>query len=817
MQTKARLVIIGAGIVGCSTAYHLAKRGWRDIVVLDQGPLPHTGGSTSHAPGGLSLISGSRFLTELARYSVPLYASLAVEGLAGAAQVGGLEVAKSPERWAELKRRAGWGKSFGVECHLLTPAECGAKAPLLDPSSLLGGLFTPGAGIGRPVTACQAMTREAESLGAVRFQGGTTVVGLTLEGGRIREVVTDRGRIETEAVLLAAGIWGPILGRMAGITVPLQPMEHLYATVGPVPELAALGTDIAMPIVRVHDNGAYCRMHGAEFGIGNYDHAPLSVDPEDIVSHRVSREPTKRAFTPEHFSRTHRAVEALFPAIQGKPVTHSFNGMFSFTPDGMPVLGPHRDVGNLWLGEAVWVTHGGGVGRLLADWMTDGHPGMDVREADVNRFTAHALTRAYIRTRGRESYRNTHAVIHPAEPMALPRDLRRTAFHARVAERGGVFVEAGGWERAAWCEANAALAETASVPARAGWEARHWSPIQGAEHLATRRAAGLYDVSPLTKTLVAGPGALALLQEVCTNDMDVPVGQVAYTLSCEENGGIRSDMTVVRLAPDRFRIMGSAASGPRDQAWLRAHAERLRSDAAISDETSALCGLGLWGPAARDILARATASDVSNEAIPYYTARQIEVGVVPALALRISYVGEHGYEIYTPTEYGLRLWDALWDAGQEHGLIAGGTGAMDSLRVEKGYRRLGADIHADADPFAAGLGFAVDLTKPSFIGRPVLAERLITPAGRKLACLTLDDPAAVVLGREPILAGDRTVGYVTSSNTGYSVGRHIAFGYLPDQFAVPGQSLAVEYFGQRFAARVVAEPLFDTGGARLEG
>ena len=464
----ARLVIIGAGIVGCSVAYHLARRGWRDIVVLDQGPLPHTGGSTSHAPGGLSLISGSRFLTELAKYGVPLYADLAVDGVAGAAIVGGLEVAKSDERWAELKRRAGWGRSFGVECHLLGPSECRERAPLLDPSTIRGGLFSPGAGIGRPVVACEAMARDAQGLGAARFQGGTAVTGFEREGGRIRAVLTDRGRIATDAVLLAAGIWGPLLGRMAGITVPLQPMEHLYATVGPVPELAALGTDIGMPIVRVHDNGAYCRMHGAEFGIGTYDHEPLSVEPEDIASHRLSREPTKLAFTPQHFAGTHRAIEALFPAIRGKPIVKSFNGMFSFTPDGMPILGPHPELPNLWLGEAVWVTHGGGVGRLLADWMSDGHPGLDVREADVGRFAAHALTRSYIRTRGRESYRNTHAIIHPAEPMARPRDLRRTPFHARVAEQGGVFVEAYGWERAAWCEANGAPLDTIRPARSAG-------------------------------------------------------------------------------------------------------------------------------------------------------------------------------------------------------------------------------------------------------------------------------------------------------------------------------------------------------------
>lgn len=817
MRDHARLVIIGAGIAGCSAAYHLAQLGWRDLVVLDQGPLFHTGGSTSHAPGGLSLISSSRLLTEFAQYSLPLYARLEVDGRPGANLIGGLEVARSAARWNELKRRAGWGKSYGVDCHLLTPAECRTLVPVLDEAAIVGGLFSPGAGLGAPVVVAEAMARAALAQGAASFHGGTAVTALEVDGGRVRAVVTDQGRIATEAVLVCAGIWGPRVGRLAGVTVPLMPMEHQYVKIGPIPELAAFGREVAMPIVRVHDHLMYCRMHGDLFGIGNYNHVPLPVEPAALRARSAAdAEPSRNPFTPEHFAGPFERLAEVFPMVRGRPVVDAFNGMFSFTPDGMPLLGPHPDVDGLWLAEAVWITHGGGVGRAIAEWMTYGVAGLDMREADISRFHRHALTPGYIRARGAESYKNTHLIIHPSEPMARPRDLRRTPFYERYAAQQAVFIELGGFERAAWCDANAGIEEP-DVPARTGWAAQYWSPVQAAEHLRTRAAAALFDMSPFTKLDVVGPDALALVQWVFTNQMDVPVGQVVYTLMLDFHGGMRSDMTVVRLAADRFRVLSGAGAGPRDLAWLRRQARARGCDVRIEEVTSAYGALGLWGPKARAILSAVTEADVSNAAFPYYTAREIVIGVAHCLALRVSYVGELGWEIYVPADLGLHVWDTLWAAGRPLGLIAAGAATMDSLRIEKGYRRLGFDLDANHNPFEAGMGHVVRLKKGAFIGRDALLQIREQGVARQLTCLTLDRPGDVVLGREPVLDDGRAVGFVTSANTGYSVGKHIAYAYLPIALAQPGRKLAIEYFGEALPATVAAEPLFDPAGERVRG
>jgi glycine cleavage system aminomethyltransferase T/glycine/D-amino acid oxidase-like deaminating enzyme len=824
LPSQARLVIIGAGIAGCSAAYHLAQLGWRDIVVVDQGPLFHTGGSTSHAPGGLSLISASRLLTDYARYGLPLYASLESGGQRGATLIGGLEVARSAERWQELKRRAGWGKSYAVEAHLLTPAECAGLVPLLNRNAVVGGLFSPGAGIGAPVVIAEALARGATAQGAASFHGHTPVTGIEVADQRVRavSVQTEAGpaRIEAEAVLLCAGIWGPLLGQMAGIVVPLMPMEHQYVRVGPVPELAAYDREIALPIVRIHDHLMYGRMHGDQWGMGNYNHVPLPVAPGDIRPYSASDpDPSQNAFTPEHFDEPFRRLAEVFPFVAGKPITASFNGMFAFTPDGMPLLGPHPDVHGLWLAEAIWITHAGGAGRAIAEWMAHGAPSLDAREADISRFHRHALTPSYIRVRGEEAYKNTHLIIHPAEPMKRPRGLRHSPLHARYAEQQGHFVEMGGWERAAWCEANAALPEP-DLPARAGWAAQYWSPIQAQEHLQVRAAAGLFDMSTFSKIGVEGPGALDLVQWVFTNNLDVPVGRVVYTLMLDVNGGIRSDMTVVRLAPDRFRVLSGAGAGPRDLAWLRRQAAARPGDFRITEVTSAYAAVGLWGPRSREILRAAlgetTDGELSNEGFPYYTARALTIGAAPCFAMRVSYVGELGWEIYAPTEYALHVWDGLWEAGRPLGLIAAGTGAMDSLRIEKGYRRLGFDMDGEATPREAGLEGLVRWKKGGFVGREALLARNERPLERRLACLTLDRPGDVVLGREPILDDGRVVGYVASANTGYSVSGHIAYAYLPAALAQPGQRLAVEYFGKHLPATVAAEPLFDPTGSRLK-
>ncbi len=815
MQSHARLVIIGAGIAGCSAAYHLAQRGWRDIVVVDRGPLFHTGGSTSHAPGGLSLISASRMLTQFAQYGLPLYAQLAVDGRRGAKLVGGLEVARSGARWDELKRRSGWGQSYGVDCHLLSPRECRALVPMLDDAKIEGGLFSPGAGIGAPVVAAEAMARAAMAAGAAAFHGHTTVTGFEITGRRVRAVLTDQGRIETEYVLLCAGIWGPLIGRLAGLTVPLMPMEHQYVKVGPIPELAALKEEVALPIVRVHDHLMYCRMHGDLFGMGNYNHAPLPVEPAALRAPQDAHgEPSKNPFTPEHFAEPHAQIAEVFPMVRGKPIVDAFNGMFSFVSDGMPILGPHPDLDGFWLAEAVWITHGGGVGRAIADWLTDGVPSVDVREADVSRFHKHALTPGYIRARGQEAYKNTHLIIHPSEPMARPRNLRRTPFYERYAAQQAAFIEFGGFERAAWCDANIGIEEP-DVPARTGWAARYWSPVQAAEHLRTRAAAGLFDMSTFTKLDVTGPDALALMQWVFTNQMDVAPGKVVYTLMLDVNGGLRSDMTVVRLADQHFHVLSGAGAGPRDLAWLRRQAAAKGFQVQITDLTSLSGALGLWGPKAREILAQATDADLSNAAFPYYTARELVIGLAPCLALRVSYVGELGWEIYMPADFGLHVWDQLWEAGRPLGLIAAGTGAMDSLRIERGFRRLGFDLDANYNPFEAGLAHLLRFKKGDFVGRDALLKLKDQPLTRQLTCLTLDRAGDIVLGREPIFADGQVAGFVASANTGYSVSRHIAYAYLPPALAQPGHKLEIEYFGERLPATVVAEPVFDPDGKRV--
>jgi heterotetrameric sarcosine oxidase gamma subunit len=815
MQPKARLVIIGAGIAGCSAAYHLAQLGWRDMVVVEAGPLFHTGGSTSHAPGGLTLITGSRMMTEFAKYGLPLYASLEVDGRKGANLLGSVELARSPERWAELKRRLGWGRAFGVECHLLTPAECQQLIPVMDEKTVIGGLFTHGAGIGAPVVAAEAMARAAMASGAAAFHGHTAVTGIERDGRRVKAVITHNGRIEAEMVLLCAGIWGPLIGKMVGITVPLMPMEHQYVKVGPIPELAATGQEISMPIVRVHDHLMYCRQFGPLFGIGNYNHPPLPVAPEHIRPRRGPHdEPSRNPFTPEHFAAPFEQVAEVFPMVRGQPIVEAFNGMFSFTPDGNPLLGPHPEVEGLWLAEAVWITHAGGVGRALAEWMTHGAPSLDVREADISRFHRHALTPRYIRVRGDESYRNVHTIPHPAEPMAQPRDLRRTPFYDRYAAQRAVFIEMGGWERAAWCESNAGLEEP-DVPARDGWAARYWSPTQAVEHLRTRKAAALFDMSTFTKIEVEGPEALALMQWVFTNNMEVPVNKVVYTLMLDFNGGMRSDMTVARLGADRFRILSGAANGPRDLAWLRRQAAARGFDARLTDVSSAYGAIGLWGPKARTILSAVTEDDISNGAFPYYTAREIVAGSAPCYAMRVSYVGELGWEIYAPVEFAVHVWDALWEAGRAHGLIAAGSAALDSLRIEKGYRRLGFDMDANWTPLEAGMGGLLRWKK-DFVGRAALEPLKDRPPAHRLTCLTLDRPGEVVMGREPIYENGNVVGQVSSANTGYSLGRHIAYAYLPAKYTTPGQKLHIEYFGERLPATVAAEPLFDPDGARVK-
>lgn len=829
MQSHARTVIVGAGIAGCAMAYHLAALGRRDIVVVDQGPLFHTGGSTSHAPGGLGDIAGAPMMFRFGRDSIDLYAGLATADGPAAVLVGGVETAQTPERWAELKRRAGWARSWGAEATLLSPGECRDAHPLIDPKALLGGLFIPRNGVAWPVRAAQAMAAgaaDAADAAAVVFHGETRVIGILVRNGRVCAVITDKGQVEAEEVVLCAGIWGPRIGRMAGVDIPLQPMQHQYAVFEPIAELAGRRDEVSLPILRARDQDVYVRTHFDRLGVGNYDHVPRPVDPEALEDWSPDNaEPSRLPFIEADFENARRAIAAQLPCLDGLALSDRFNGMFSFTPDGMPLLGEAAAVKGFWVAEALWISHAGGAAKALAEWMASGSPPYDLRTADLNRFPGYARRRGHLRVRGAESYINVHAILHPSEPARRPRDLRRSPFHAQFAAEDAVFFDNGGWERPQWCGANAALAMPDERFTRAGWDAMHWSPIQGAEHRRTREKAALFDLSSFTILEITGAGAAAYLNRVCTNEMDVPVGRVVYSAVADAYGGVVADLTVTRLAWDRYRAVTGAAAGPYHRHWLRGHIDA-GERVALTDVTRQWCVLGLWGPRAPDILRAIAAEPAAPDDCPYLSGRAMTLGAVPVWAQRLSYVGEAGWELYTPPDFAARLWHLLWAAGRPHGLIAAGAGAMDSLRLEKGYRRFGADLDRDHTVLEAGLGFTVRFGKADFVGRDALLRARDAGPRRRLACLALADPRRVAFGGEPVLAdghaagngratGGRAVGYVTSGNTGYSVGRSLAFAYLDPGQAAPGTELTVESFAEPLAATVIEDPAFDPAGARL--
>ncbi|MEU9900256.1 FAD-dependent oxidoreductase [Streptomyces phaeochromogenes] len=813
-ETNPRVVIVGAGIVGCSLADELTARGWTDVTVLEQGPLPAPGGSTSHAPGLVFQTNPSKTLTEFARYTVEKFNSLEADGVSCFNPVGGLELATTPERLAELHRRAGYAAAWGIRGEIVSAARCKELWPLIDESAVLGGFHTPDDGLARALLASRAQLTRAESRGA-RFLDRHTVTGIEQEGGRVTAVVTDRGTFPADHVVSAAGFWGPVIGRMAGIDVPLQPLAHQYARTRPLPELAGATEEASKPILRFQDRDLYFREHTDRIGIGSYAHKPLPVDPFAVLDYDEARAndmemPSSFPFTEEDWAPSWDDCRQLMPALREAEIEEGFNGVFSFTPDGMPVLGESRALRGFWLAEAVWVTHSAGVAKAVAEWMVDGRPETDAHECDLTRFEDAQRSPAYIRDRGSQQFVEVYDVLHPLQPMEQPRPLRVSPFYARQQELGAHFLEGGGWERPHWYEANAPLVAPlvdalGPLPERDAWSARYWSPIAAAEARATREKVALYDMTPLRRLEVTGPGALDFLHGMTTNNLRKKPGAVTYTLLLDETGGIRSDLTVARLGPDRFQV---GANSPADLDWLARHAPE---GVQIRDITSGTCCIGVWGPLARDLVQPLTRDDFSHEGFGYFRAKETYLGHVPVTAMRLSYVGELGWELYTSADLGLRLWDTLWEAGQEHGVIAAGRSAFNSLRLEKGYRAWGADMTDEHDPYEAGVGFAVRLDKGDFTGMAALETR--GEPRRRLTPLLLDDPASVVLGKEPVYVDGSPAGYVTSASYGYTLGRCIAYAWLP---VLPtGTSVHVEYFGEKVPATVADEPLFDPKMTRI--
>ena len=814
MQDQARVVIIGAGIAGCSVAYHLTKMGWRDIVILDQGPLFDTGGSTSHAPAFLFQINSSKLYSQLAKYTIELFASLKVEGPPCFFQVGGIEVAWTPERLEELKRKVGFAKSWGLHAELITTKEAREMVPLLT-DKILGAMYNPTDGLTKGVLTDEALAKEATALGA-KFYGETEVIEIEVKKGRIEAVVTAQGRIKTENVVAAAGIWGPRIGRMVGVSIPLFPMQHPLVKFGPLPELAGHTEEITTPAIRHQDKSMYAREYFDYYEVGSYRHEPLLVNADDILPYDQARvTPAIMPFKLEVFAESLISVEELLPCLADAQLFESINGMFSFTPDGMPILGESPQVKGFWTAEAVWVAHAGGVGKVLAEWMVEGSTSIDVHEADITRFHPFTSSTSYVRERSAQQYREVYDIVHPLEPTEQARRIRTSPFYLREKELGAVFFESAGWERPQWYSSNERLLDSIEVPPRSGWEARCWSPIVGAEHRAVREGVAMFDQTSFAKFEVSGPKALESLQWITSNQMDRPVGRIIYTSMVNEKGGIKCDLTITRLETDKFLILTGGGFAIHDLTWIRSHMPEDGS-VTITDISSSMCCIGLWGPRSRELLQSVTEHDVSNEAFPYVTAQRLLIGDIPSLALRISYVGELGWEIYCPTEYGLGMWDTLWEAGQPLGVIAAGGGAFDSLRLEKGYRLWGAEINTEFNPYEAGIGFAVRLKKGDFLGRDALVRIKSNGSSRKLCCMTLDDPTAVVMGQEPILDGDRVLGYATSASYGYTIGRGIVYGYLPLEYTGEGTKVEVEYFGRRYKATVAKEPLVDPEMVKLK-
>ena len=812
----ARVAIIGAGIVGCSVAYHLTKLGWRDIVVVEQGPLFETGGSTSHAPGLVFQVNPSKTMTGFARYSVDLWTQLKLDGDPCAKAVGSLEVAWTPERLVDLKRKAGYGLSWGVEAHLIGPNEARGLIPMLS-DRILGALYVPSDIHTKATRPAEAMAREAERDGA-RFYGNVKVTGFDIVRGRIKGVRTTHGDIDTDLVVAATGIWAPKVGGLAGVPIPLSPMQHLYAVTTPLRELAGATEEITRPLLRHQDEAMYFRQEGDCYGIGSYQHEPLLVDANDLLDHdEAPISPSELPFTPPHFEKAMAAAGEVLPSLKGVGLTRRFNGIFSFTTDGFPVLGESPQVRGFWSAQAVWITHAGGVGKAVAEWIVNGEPTTDLRECDIRRFHAHDYSRSYVRARAAQQYREVYDIIHPRQQIADPRNLRLSPFYSRQREMGAVFFENAGWERPQWYEVNEGLLDCLTVPgaSRDGWEAREWSPTVAAEHVATRERVAMFDLTPFATFEVTGPGSLAALQRLTTNEMNKPVGTITYTSMLTPRGGIKCDLTVTRLGARRFMVVTGGAMGLHDLGWIQAHLPDDGS-ATVVDISAGQCCVGLWGPRARDLLSRVCEDDVTDAGFPYMTAKPIAIAEVPSLALRISYVGELGWEIYAPVEQGLRLWDILWEAGQPLGVIAAGGGAFDSLRLEKGYRLWGNDIHTEFNPFEAGTGFAVRRRKGEFVGRDALRDIRAQGLTRRLCCMTLDDPDVVVMGKEPIIDGKRVLGYVTSADYGHSIGCGIAYGYLPMSHTEPGTSVDLLYFGERLKATVAQEPLFDPQGRKMK-
>ena len=650
------------------------------------------------------------------------------------------------------------------------------------------------------------------------------MTGVEQAGGRVTGVRSGDTVFPADVVVSAAGFWGPQIGELMGMEVPLVPLAHQYITTTSIPELAghpenAVGTgnNAALPILRHQNEDLYFRQHGTRIGIGSYAHRPIPVGYDELPGgERITEHamPSRLDFTAEDFEQPWKACQQLLPALNDAGISDAFNGIFSFTPDGGSLVGESKDVKGFFIAEAVWVTHSAGVAKAVAQLLVDGRSETDLRELDIARFEKVQFERDYVLETSQQNFVEIYDIRHPLEPKTSPRDLRLAPFHERQVELGAFFLESAAWERPHWYTANESLLEALpqdwQPPARDPWAAKFDSPISAAEAYATRTNVAMYDMTPLKRLEVSGPGALALLQHLSTGQLDKSVGSVTYTLLLDDAGGIRSDLTIARIQEDLFQV---GANGGIDFDYLvRRAAEHTEAHpdqwVRVEDTTDATCCIGVWGPRARDLVQPVTPQDLSNDGLKYFRAASTTIAGIDVRIMRLSYVGELGWEIYADAADGLKLWDALWEAGRDLGVIAAGRGAFNSLRLEKGYRSWGTDMDTEHDPFQAGLGFAVRANKEDYVGKDAVERRRDQEDGKRLRCLTVDDGASVVLGKEPVFVDGEAAGYVTSAAYGHTVHKPVAYAWLPAS-STEGSKVQIRYFDRMIDATVVAEPLVD--------
>lgn len=831
-SSSQRVVIIGAGIVGTNLADELVQRGWDNITVVEQGPLHMPGGSTSHAPGLVFQTNPSKTMTKFAKYTVEKLLSLKKDGQSCFNQVGGLEVATTPERMEELKRKHGYASSWGIEARLVTAEECLQRYPLLNPELILGGLHIPSDGLALAARATQLLIERTSAAG-VRYIPSTPVTGIERSNGRVTGVTTPNGSIPADTIISCAGFWGVEIGAMVGLQVPLLPLAHQYAKTTAVPSLKGRelnnninGMNATLPILRHQDQDLYYREHGDQYGIGYYGHRPMPLRAADlgVTGKHVDEKnmPSRLNFTPKDFETAWHESQKLLPVLQDTHIADGFNGIFSFTPDGGPIVGRAPNVEGFYVAEAVWVTHSAGVAQAVAELLTTGRSETDLADCELSRFEEIQLSKEYVSETSQQNFVEIYDIIHPLAPKISPRNLRISPFNTRQRELGAYFLEVGGWERPFWYEANKDLLRY--LPAnwqpveRDAWAAQHYSPISAVEAWKTRNAVAMYDMTAFHRFEVSGPGAQNLLQRLTTSDVTKDPGAITYTLLLDEQGGIKSDIFVSRLEADVYQIGANTAV---DFHYLNREAllQRTHSPAQyvqVREITGATCCIGLWGPRAGDVIDGLSTDDFSNKSLPYFHVKKVTVAGIPVLAFRKSYVGEFGWEIQASAEYGQRLWDATMQAGKLHGIVAAGRAALNSLRIEKGYRTYGADMTTEHNPLEAGVTSAVDLDKKDFIGKAALQKISKQTPSKRLRCLTVDDGQSIVLGKEPVFLDNKAVGYVTTAAFGFSVNKPIAFAWLP-RSATEGQAVEIEYFGRRIRATVSSDPLYDASNARLLG